>query len=341
MYITENNFEDLQSFLLKKNYSSIFVLCDENTKEYCLPVLKSYISEFRIIEIESGEKNKSLNVLQFIWQQLINGNANRNSVLINLGGGVITDIGAMAAAVYMRGINFIHVPTTLLCMVDACIGGKAGIDFEGLKNVLGVFAKPVLTITNISFLKTLPDRQIKSGFAEIVKQAMISGGKLFQKLTEYTNQEELADIIELCATAKSEIVEHDFYEQGQRKKLNMGHTIGHAIEEMGMDKGMDILHGEAIAIGLILEARLSNQIGMVSKQQLKEIEDLVLKHCCIAKLDVFDSKEVIQWMKKDKKNTSGKINFSLLQNIGDVKINCEIAESYIISTLNSFTIGNA
>ncbi len=291
-------------------YSKIAILVDENTKKYCLEKL-SKIKYTIIIEIKSGEKNKNLKTCHSIWEQLINHNFDRNSLIINLGGGIIGDIGGFCASTYKRGIGFIHIPTTLLAMVDAAIGGKLGVNLNNLKNQIGVFQHPSSVIINTDFLNTLPKKEIISGFAEIVKHALIADKELWNKIKCIQIEElNLDEIIINSVELKNKIILTDPHEKGERKKLNFGHTFGHAIESYYLEKGTPILHGEAIYIGMILETEIS-KLTFLEKN---EIKNYILSNF---KLPYTPNKnELLKFLVNDKKNQSKKINFSLLKGIG-------------------------
>ena len=296
------------------DYSQIAILVDENTKRDCfskLPKLDNLI----IIEIKSGEENKNINTCNFIWKQLTKYNFDRNSLLINLGGGVIGDMGGFCASTYKRGIDFIQIPTTLLAMVDASIGGKLGINFNALKNQIGIFSYPKTVLINPLFLETLADNQLKSGFAEVVKHALISDKNLWNRLRNTSFEEQnWEEIIETSIQIKNKIVLSDPLEKGERKQLNFGHTFGHAIESYYLEKGTSILHGEAVFMGILLEIEISSLSDLVKSEIKKYIlSSFSLPHCP-------NKSDLIKYLKNDKKNSDGKISFSLLNKIGNCTI---------------------
>jgi 3-dehydroquinate synthase len=296
------------------DYSQIAILVDENTKRDCfskLPKLDNSI----IIEIKSGEENKNINTCNFIWEQLTKYNFDRNSLLINLGGGVIGDMGGFCASTYKRGIDFIQIPTSLLAMVDASIGGKLGINFNSLKNQIGIFSYPKTVLINPLFLETLPDNQLKSGFAEVVKHALISDRNLWNRLRNTSFEEQnWEEIIETSIQIKNKIVLSDPLEKGERKQLNFGHTFGHAIESYYFEKGTSILHGEAVFMGILLEIEISS-LSDLEKSEIKKyiLSSFSLPHCP-------NKSDLIKYLKNDKKNSVGKISFSLLNEIGNCTI---------------------
>ncbi len=327
VFVGADSLTQLSELLIEKSYAKVFVLVDNNTKKYCLPLLKPFLAQFQLIEIKAGEIHKNIQTAQFIWQQLQDNNADRTSLLINLGGGVICDMGGFAAATFKRGIDFIHVPTSLLGMVDASIGGKLGVDFNGIKNEIGLFKHPHLIVVNEDFLKTLPKEELKSGFAELVKHSLVADKKMWYTLQtiEDITPESIKKYIYQSIKIKVKIVRKDPTEKGIRKALNFGHTIGHAIESASILKSRKpILHGHAIAVGMIVESWLSCQLNLLSTKDFNQIEKFLSLHFNRLVLD-FDSKDLIKLMGHDKKNENGKIQFSLIHKIGSpkLKINCE------------------
>ena len=306
IWIGENSLSKLDI----STYSKVAILVDENTKRDCLYKLPK-IENAIIIEIKSGEEYKNISTCNFIWEQLTINNFDRNSLLINLGGGVIGDMGGFCAATYKRGLEFIHIPTTLLAMVDASVGGKLGIDFKGFKNQIGLFNNPKAVLISPEFLETLAESELKSGFAEVVKHALISDNSLWVKLnnTPYTDLD-WKDIIDTSVRIKNKIVLADPFEKGERKKLNFGHTFGHAIESYYLEKGTPISHGEAVFMGMILETEISD----LSETDKNEIKNYILSNFSLPytpkKLNLH------KFLINDKKNQDGKINFTLLSGIG-------------------------
>ena len=292
------------------SYSKIAILIDENTKRDCLYKLPK-IENSLIIEIPSGEENKNISTCNFIWEKLTEHQFDRNSLLINLGGGVIGDIGGFCASTYKRGIDFIQIPTTLLAMVDSSVGGKLGVDFKDLKNQIGVFNNPKSVLIDPEFLQTLPENELKSGFAEVVKHALIADKDLWSKITStpFANLD-WQEIIAISVQIKNKIVRKDPLEKGERKKLNFGHTYGHAIESYYLEKGTPILHGESVFMGMILETDLSS----ISEEEKQEIKNFILSNFSLP----FTPKksDILSNLVNDKKNKEGKINFSLLNKIG-------------------------
>jgi 3-dehydroquinate synthase len=319
IWIGKNSFSKLDI----SNYSQVAILVDENTKRDCLSKLPQ-IENALIIEIKSGEEYKNISTCSFIWEQLTINNFDRNSLLINLGGGVIGDMGGFCAATYKRGLEFIHIPTTLLAMVDASVGGKLGIDFKGLKNQIGLFHNPKAVLISTEFLETLAESELKSGFAEVVKHALISDNSLWLKLknTPFTDLD-WEDIIDTSVQIKNKIVLADPFEKGERKKLNFGHTFGHAIESYYLEKGTPISHGEAVFMGMILETKISD----LSETDKNEIKNYVLSNFALPYTPKKSS--LHKFLINDKKNQNGKINFTLLNGIG----NCSLDNLFSLDEL--------
>src|ERR1700758_1124811 len=262
IYFT-NTLTELADFVKKGNYSRFFVLTDENTGKHCLPVLREHIDEldnYDIIEINAGEESKSIDFCVGVWKMLIDFGADRQSLLINLGGGVISDMGGFAASTFKRGIDFVHVPTTLLSQVDASVGGKTGIDLDNIKNIIGTFTQPKAVFIEHEFLRTLPPRQILSGLAEMLKHGLIADATYWNELKYSDLDNPSAALVYHSIEIKNKVVIADPHEKGIRKSLNFGHTVGHAIETYSLMNDKDPLsHGEAIAVGMICEAYISHQ----------------------------------------------------------------------------------
>lgn len=336
-----NSYKYIDNFLKKKNISKIILLIDNNIKHYCLPyiLLKlPILNKKKIINIKSGEKEKNIFNCIKIWKILEKEKIDRKSLLINIGGGVITDIGGFISSVFKRGIRFFHIPTTLLGMVDASIGGKNGINFESIKNEIGVFNYPDLLIIDSFFLKTLPLRQIKSGLCEILKHGLIFDKKLWFKTKKYIFKKKKYNLINLIYNSclvKNNIVKKDPKEKnGFRKILNFGHTIGHAIESYFMNTSSILLHGEAVSIGIICESWLSLKKGL-KKNQYKDIESTFLKIIPNQMINLCFNK-ILFLIKKDKKNEHGKILFSLLKEIGNCSFNQKLKYKYIKNSIFHF-----
>lgn len=333
----------LQEIILEYKNAGIYILVDENTRLLCLPILKEKctgLEEAMVIEMHSNESNKTIASVEKIWQQLVVGNAVRNSLMVCLGGGLITDVGGFSAATFKRGINFINIPTTLLAMVDAAIGGKTGVNLNSIKNQIGVFALPKAVFIFEEFLKTLPARQKLSGYAEMLKHAMIHSEYLFEKFIILNSPEKVCNeenILE-SASVKMDIVNSDFTETGLRKALNFGHTIGHAIESYSQKYDSDpLLHGEAIAIGLICESFISMRQFGLDKNELKRLSTLVSWHFPHYRFKPKPGNELLALMCHDKKNaSSSQLNFSLIRKIGEPVYDKFPGEKLILESLHFY-----
>lgn len=297
------------------------ILVDENVEVHCLPVFREKLQSLSIrgvISIQSGEEKKNLEQTVHIWNELTRMQVDRDTLLIVLGGGVVTDIGGFAASTFKRGIQFINFPTTLLGMVDAAIGGKTGIDFSEFKNQVGLFTDPHAVIVDPVFLKTLEDKHWQSGFAEVLKYGLIMDRELWRLLEgkHYHEIEEWTKIIIKAARDKIDIVRHDARERGVRKNLNFGHTIGHAIESYYLKNGRPVTHGQAIAAGMICEAWISSKIYEIECVNLKEIVEMIDINFERFELDEAVIPDLLEFMRQDKKVREGKLRFSLLRKLG-------------------------
>lgn len=314
------SFGELAIFFKENTYSKIFVLVDEHTKLHCWPVLMPYVASFsyHLLEIPSGEQQKNLTTCAFIWNELLYNGADRHSLFLNLGGGVIGDMGGFCASTYKRGIDFIQIPTTLLSQVDASVGGKVGIDFSGVKNSIGLFKNPISVWIFPPFLKTLPVEELRSGFAEVIKHALIADKKQWERLLQIDNLNTIdwGSFIESSIQIKGKIVDEDPEEAGVRKILNFGHTIGHALESLFLDTSNSLKHGEAVAIGIIMEAYLSFVTGKISAEELEEIRSFIFRIFGQYDIQSMSFDELMALIRKDKKNKGKNILFSLLEGIG-------------------------
>lgn len=339
VFVGTEVFDMLLEQLIERSYSQVFVLVDEQTEKVCLPILHKTLFDTKVIKITSGEINKTLVSTQFIWDELLKHKADRNSVLVNLGGGVIGDIGGFAAATYKRGIDFINVPTTLLAMVDSSIGGKTGIDYQGIKNAIGVIDPPAAVFINPIFLNTLNSRELLNGFAEIIKHGLIGDEDYWEKIFRINkvDAETMGALISGSVKVKMQVVKKDPYESGLRKVLNFGHTIGHAIESYSLANDKKPLkHGESIAIGMICEAFLSKEQGGLSGRELRQISEFILQHFPKYSLRNILSPELIRYMRQDKKNSNDTISFSLLKRIGKAGFDYTCSDAQIALALNYY-----
>lgn len=339
IYVGKGMFDKIASVIPIGNYSSVLVITDENVSHYWSERIHKVIGENAFhITISPGEKNKRLSTVEKIWTTLLKKGFDRKSLVVNIGGGMICDIGAFAASTYMRGISFVQVPTTLLALADAAIGGKTGFNFNGLKNTIGTFSSPFAVISDPSFLSSLPEREYRSGFAEIIKHAIIADANLFNFLLkkDFTSitKKELDKILMLSTDIKCKIVRKDPYEKKGRKKLNFGHTVGHAIEMVCQDSFMPLLHGEAVAIGMIAEARMSLLSGYLPGEKFRQIENLIRKAGLPNKADRVYKNVISKKMQADKKNFGKQIKWVFLENIGKVKVDMSIPDNIVTEGLN-------
>jgi 3-dehydroquinate synthase len=319
---------------------NIFILVDENTAAL-LPNLIKTISKLQnasIIEIPSGEANKTIETCIDIWKTLSDNQVNKKGLLINLGGGVITDLGGFVASTFKRGIDFLNIPTTLLAMTDAAIGGKTGVDLDNFKNQIGIINSPVGIYYDSNFLSTLPKNELISGFAEVLKHGLVKSKSYWSKCTNISFDDlNWEEVILGSVEIKCGVVKRDPYEKGERRLLNFGHTIGHAIETFMMNQSAPILHGEAVAIGIICESYISTKMANLSKVELEEITSNISKLFPKIEMKKSTFSNLIELMKNDKKNISNEINFSLLDNIGSGIYNQSCSEEMIIESLSYYT----
>ena len=337
--VYKNFAREFTHFLTKRKYSGYYILADDQTVNYCLPVLFNEVDLLRsatVIEIFSGEAFKNITTTQQVWEQLTEQNADRNALLINLGGGMVCDLGGFAAGTYKRGIDFVHIPTTVLSQVDAAYGGKQGIDFNHYKNQLGIFRNPEAVFVNVEFLKTLPAIQITNGFAEVVKHGLLAGGRFWKQVHAINDLSSVNwnRIVRDSSGIKLSVVKKDPLEKGLRKILNFGHTIGHAIESDLLNRTGDALHGYCIAAGMIGELYLSNQLCGFPEKRMSQVTEFVCHHFPPIDLDPSFDDEIINLMKQDKKNRNGRVQFALLKKIGMPVIGIEADEVMIRKALD-------
>jgi 3-dehydroquinate synthase len=340
VHFEDNGYLKLNQLIKEASYSSIFILVDENTHEHCyfkfIPKLETSCP-IELIEIESGEINKNLETCVGVWNVLTELNADRKSLLITLGGGVITDLGGFVASTYKRGIDFINIPTTLLSMVDASVGGKTGVDLGVLKNQIGLFANPEMVIVDPDFLETVTPREIRSGIAEIIKYGLTYDLSLYQSIKE-TPDLNIVDLIHRSIEIKNEVVLQDPNEKNVRKILNFGHTIGHAIESYFLESEHkeNLTHGEAIAIGMVAECYISSQLLDLSVKVVQEIKEIILSIYGATKITEEDFNGIFEYLKHDKKNISGQVNFVLLNSLTAPKIDCKVSQELIIESIQFY-----
>ncbi|CDB04972.1 putative 3-dehydroquinate synthase [Prevotella sp. CAG:520] len=362
--ISNDIVHDLATAIAESEHDRVFVLTDDTTHECCLPKVTALLAQYDAvpITIAHGDQHKTLAALGDVWTALQHGGATRHSLLINLGGGMITDLGGFAAATFKRGINFINIPTTLLAMVDAAVGGKTGINFGGLKNEIGAFADARFVIINTCFLDTLDAENLCSGYAEMLKHALISDERMWAEHVNFDlSQPDLAELQRMVAESiavKERIVAEDPHEHGIRKALNFGHTIGHALEEFALQqatpsggavvsarllplarartapKNRPLLHGYAVAFGLIGELYMSARKAGFPTERLHQTARFIRENYAQTEFTCNDYPTLLNLMRHDKKNTSGVINFTLLHNIGDIRINQTATDEEIREALD-------
>ena len=341
VFFNDKGYNELYKHIQSENYSTIFIHLDSNTNIHCLKVFLKQIQTFnyKTIVSKSGEENKNITSSVILWDKLSKSNGDRKSLIINLGGGVVGDMGGFVASTFKRGISYINIPTTLLSMVDASIGGKTGIDLGVLKNQVGTFYEPKMVIIDPLYLDTLSESELISGYAEIFKHSIISDLIFFNKLISQENSIDFKSLetIRYSIEIKNDIVHRDSKELKERKALNFGHTLGHAIESLFLDKNKKLLHGEAIAIGIVLAAFISNKIFNFPIEKLNKIKNHILK--VFKKVDFNKSEidNIIKLLIHDKKNSHGKINFILLKDIGQPMYDVEVDNKLILESFSYYS----
>lgn len=329
-------YEKLNSYLKETQPSKLFLLVDTRTQKHCASYFLQQLetnTPIEIIEIEAGEEYKTIETCNGVWQTLSDLDADRKSLMLNLGGGVVTDLGGFVASTFKRGVSYINIPTTLLAMVDASVGGKTGVDLGNIKNQIGVISNAEMVLIDVGYLATLPQNQMKSGLAEMLKHGLIQDQAYWKKMSDLS-QLSLTDLEQLIYESvliKNKVVTEDLNEDGIRKTLNYGHTLGHAIESYFLTNSekRTLLHGEAIAIGMILAAYISNRITDLSHEEVTEIKTVLLQTFEKVSFTEADIEQIIELLKYDKKNSHGNINFVLLEKIGQCKIDCIVPNDLI------------
>lgn len=334
---------ELERRIAEADAHGVFALLDSNTIECVWQRLIAEcpsLSSMPTITIPAGDVNKNLESLSHIWSELQRLGANRRSLLVNVGGGMVTDIGGFAASTFKRGMRFINVPTTLLAAVDASVGGKTGINFGGLKNEVGVFREADAVIISTCMLSTLPTSEVYSGYAEMLKHGLIEGEATLSRLLTYNIEEpdyaQLLTILEESVGVKRRVVAEDPLEKGLRKSLNLGHTAGHAFESLAMEKSVPVPHGYAVAWGLVVEMVLSHMQREFPTEWLRRIADYVRTHYGAPAITCADYPRLLELMHHDKKNLDNRINFTLLDTPGKVVIDCTASEADIEVALDIF-----
>ena len=334
IFYHDNGWKQLIDTIVERSYSSVFVLVDQNTKSHCLSHFDKYFSHpYTLLTMDAGEANKHIGTCEHLWSFLSEQGADRNSLLLNLGGGIVTDLGGFVACTYKRGIDFINIPTSLLAMVDASVGGKTGVDFKGIKNQIGIIREPAFVVIDDSFLTTLPSNEFRNGYAEMLKHGLIADADYFSDLaTEQLNvKSAISNHIRYSNEIKHKVVSEDPYEKGLRKILNYGHTLGHAIEThfLNHPSAQHLLHGEAIAIGMVMEAELSYRTTNLSIEERNQIKAVFSSIFDSISFDDSDRSAIKALLKHDKKNESSEIRFVLLKAIGAPVIDCLVSEEDI------------
>lgn len=340
--ISEDIEKELTAALSQCVYDKLFVLVDETTEENCLPLISGLeeIKKGKLIVIGSTDVHKTLETLAYVWTELGNCGGTRHSLLVIIGGGMVTDLGGFAASTFKRGINYINIPTTLLSMVDASVGGKTGINFNGLKNEVGVFNAAKFVIIDTDFLRTLDVANICSGYAEMLKHGLISNEKNWAELINFEvqapNFDQLRRMVADSVMIKEKIVKEDPQEHGIRKALNLGHTIGHAFESLSLAENRPVLHGYAVAWGLVCELYLSTLKCGFPMDKLQQTVSYIKENYGIFNFDCNEYERLYEFMLHDKKNSAGIINFTLLGGIGDIRINQTASKKEIFEVLDFY-----
>ena len=350
VYITQNLVEDLRKECDGRPSSGVFILVDENTRRLCLPLFMKddFFGRVTVIEIKANDDHKTLESLASVWTSLQKNGATRKSLMINLGGGMVTDLGGFVASTFKRGMEYVNVPTTLLGAVDAAVGGKTGINFGGLKNEIGVINSSKSVVINADFFRTLDAENLRSGYAEMIKHGLISNTEIWKHILSFdldnVDYNRLSELLLESISVKEKVVEIDPTEKGLRKVLNFGHTVGHAFESYAMEMGKPVLHGYAVAWGMISELYLSYKLLGFPKETLSTAVRMIKENygALPIKCDVYD--HLYDLMTHDKKNEGdGRILFSLLKNIGEIEINVAVSKKDILDSLDFYreTVGLA
>jgi 3-dehydroquinate synthase len=331
------NFFDLHA------YTRVLVITDTHIQKLHLPMLLSVLpKKVDVVALAPGEKTKTLEGVQTVLSAMHEAECDRHTLVITLGGGVISDMGGFAASIFMRGVDVLNIPTSLLSMVDAAIGGKTGVNFDGVKNLIGTIRQPIGVIIDVAFLSTLPLRDLRGGFAEIIKHGLIADSTLFEqataKLPEQYTAHELTKIVISSCQVKTNIVIRDETEQNMRKLLNFGHTVGHAVEALSLATKKPLLHGEAITLGMIVESKISELVGLLSKNECEQIINRLKSHTDKESEIAIDATSIIQKIKSDKKRKGGHIQWTLLDRIGHAVINITVENDMVKKALHEIDI---
>ncbi len=331
----------IRDFLKKKTYSRIFVLTDRNTRRHCWPLIQDVFPKGTLVlSLPPGEAHKNLVSCERVWTWLTRNNADRNALLVGVGGGVIGDLAGFCSSVYKRGIPFLQIPTSLLAMADACVGGKTGVDFLLFKNHLGTFYAPQTALVWPGFLLTLPEKELLSGFAELIKHTLIADAAGWHSLRKREmNNQDWPALIHAALSVKARITGNDPYDRGERQKLNAGHTLGHALESFLLQSNKPMPHGHCVAAGLIMEGRIALENGLLSEKELLESEELIFS--LFGKIEVRkrDCSAIIRNCMQDKKNQGGKVKMALIGPIGHCSTGVEVSKEELKMALEYY-LGN-
>jgi 3-dehydroquinate synthase len=343
VHFNEKGYEALNSNLKTTKYSNVFIITDSNTNEYCLHKFLPYLETdltIEIIEFEAGEINKNIDTCIEVWKVLTDLGADRKSLVINLGGGVVTDLGGFVASTFKRGVDFINIPTTLLSMVDASVGGKTGVDLGNLKNQIGVINVPTMVLIDTQYLETVPQNELRSGLAEMLKHGLIFDKNYWEQFLDISTIDfsDLDLLIHHSVVIKNEIVMQDPTEKNIRKALNFGHTLGHAIESYFLENESktNLLHGEAIAVGMILESYISWQKKLITEIEYRQIKITIKAIYDEVLIEENDLQPIMDLLIHDKKNEFGTIQFALIDGIGSIKINQLVENELILSAFEDY-----
>jgi 3-dehydroquinate synthase len=343
IHFNEKGYEALNLHVKENKYSNLFIIVDNNTNEFCLPNFLPYLETeltIEIIEFEAGEENKNIETCVQIWNVLTELGADRKSLIINLGGGVVTDLGGFVASTFKRGVDFIHIPTTLLSMVDASVGGKNGVDLGNLKNQIGVINIPVMVLIDTNYLETVPQNEMRSGLAEMLKHGLIYDKIYWEHFLDLKaiDFSDFDALIYRSVEIKNEIVMQDPTEKNIRKSLNFGHTLGHAIESYFLESKnkTTLLHGEAIAVGMVLESYISLHKNLISHEEYFQIKSSIKAIYNNITFDENDMDPILELLIHDKKNEYGNIQFALLEGIGKIKINQSVENELILEAFQDY-----
>jgi 3-dehydroquinate synthase len=339
----EDSLSALPEFLRTHTPDRVLIVCDSNTRRDCLPILLQHaavLADSPVLELLQGEEHKSLAAVERICDFLLQQGASRKSLLLNLGGGIVGDVSGFAASIFMRGIAFIQIPTTVLSMVDASVGGKTGVNFRGRKNLLGAFQDPLAVLIYPTFIKTLPVEERVSGFAEMIKHALLDSRTAWEQISTINPEQATGwdALIARSVKQKKQITDADFKETGPREQLNLGHTMAHAFEALALERNQQLLHGQAVAAGLFAEILLSEQLGLLTDKRLpNELKQLLDQHYTLFKIQPEDIDQLLLYMGADKKNSAGKIVFSLLASAGHVLLQQQPDEEAIRNALITYS----